>query len=98
MFMFICRLSQKIKKSNKELEFTKLEFHITRNSSLVSSSTAEKKITSILFTNNSSLVCSSIVLHGTRVYQARVPHYFLLIAQIPGQQRHGGMKLGTRVY
>ena len=50
---------------------------------------------SILFTKNSSLVCSSIVLHGTQVYQARVPHYFFLIAQIAGQQRHGGMKLGT---
>ena len=39
MFMFICWL----KKKYEELELTKLEFHITRNSSLVSSSTIEGK-------------------------------------------------------
>ena len=73
MFMFICRL---LGKKYKELELTKLEFHITRNSSLVSPSTIEEKKrtlrSSFVFTKNSSLVSSSIVLHGTRVYQARV--------------------------
>ena len=29
------------------------------------------------------------MLHGTRVYQARVPQFFL-ITQIPTQQCHGG--------
>ena len=65
------------KKKYKELELTKLEFHITRNSSLGSSSTIEEEKkrairSSFVFTKNSSLVSSSIVLHGTRVYQARV--------------------------
>ena len=73
MFMFICWL----KKKYEELELTKLEFHITRNPSLVSSSTIEEKKrplrSSFVFTKNSSLVSSSIVLHGTRVYQAQVP-------------------------
>ena len=62
----------------KELKFSKHEFHITRNSSLVSSSTIEEKKKralrlSLVFTNNSSLISSRIVLHGTRVYQAHVP-------------------------
>ena len=65
------------KKKYKELELTKLEFHITRNSSLGSSSTIEEEKkrairSSFVFTKNSSLVSTSIVLHGTRVYQARV--------------------------
>ena len=42
--MFICWLS---KKKYKELKLAKLEFHITRNSSLVSSSTIEEKKKSI---------------------------------------------------
>ena len=66
------------KKKYKELELAKLEFHITRNSSLGSSSTIEEKKkrsihSSFVFTKNSSLLSSSIVLRGTRVYQARVP-------------------------
>ena len=66
------------KKKYKELELAKLKFHITRNSSLVSSSTIEEKKkralrSSLVFTKNLSLVSLSIVLHGTRVYQARVP-------------------------
>ena len=72
MFMFICRL---LEKKYKELELSKLEFHNTRNSSLGSSSTIEEKKKkaihpSFVFTKNSSLVSSSIVLLGTRVYQA----------------------------
>ena len=42
MFMFICWLSEK-KRKYKELKLAKLEFHITRNSSLVSSSMIEGK-------------------------------------------------------
>ena len=66
----------KKKKKYKEFKLTKLEFHITRNLSLVSLSTIEGKKKkkralhlSFVFTNNSSLVSSGIVLHGTRVYQ-----------------------------
>ena len=70
MFMFICRL---LEKKYKELELSKLEFHNTRNSSLGSLSIIEEKKkaihSSFVFTKNSSLVSSSIVLHGTRVYQ-----------------------------
>ena len=94
MFMFICRLSpkkkkiirnsslpyylflcfclfvnypQKKKKKNcKELELGELKY-------------LRKKLPSILFTKNSSLVCSSSILKGTRVYQARVSHYFFLL-------------------
>ena len=59
----------------KELELNKLEFHITRNLSLVSLSNIEGKkrralCSSFVFTKNSSLLSTSIVLHGTRVYQA----------------------------
>ena len=77
MFMFICGLSKK-KKNYKELKLSKLEFHITRNSSLVSSSTIEENKkralrSSLVFTKNLSLISSSIVLYGTQVYQARVP-------------------------
>ena len=76
IFIFICWLSKQ-KKKYKELELTKLKFHITRNPSLVSSSTIEEKKRplrlSFVFTKNSSLVSSSIVLHGTRVYQTQVP-------------------------
>ena len=69
---------KKKKKMYKELKFSKHEFHITRNSSLVSSSTIEERKKralrlSLVFTNNSSLISSRIVLHGTRVYQAHVP-------------------------
>ena len=78
MFMFICwLLKKKKKKKYKELELTKLKFHITRTLSLGSSSTIEEKKRAIcsifVFTKNSSLVNSSIVLHGTQVYQTRVP-------------------------
>ena len=66
------------KKKYKELELNKLEFHITRNSSMGSSSTIEEEKrairSSFVFTKNSSLVSSSIVLHGTQVYQAWVPY------------------------
>ena len=62
------------KKKYKELELNKLEFHITRNSSMGSSSTIEEEKrairSSFVFTKNSSLESSSIVLHGTQVYQA----------------------------
>ena len=68
---------KKKKKKYKELELTKLKFHITRTLSLGSSSTIEEKKRAIcsifVFTKNSSLVNSSIVLHGTQVYQTRVP-------------------------
>ena len=57
MFMFICWLSKK--KSHKEFEFTKLEFHITKNSSLVSSSTFEKQY-------------QAFYLQRTRAWYARV--------------------------
>ena len=80
-YLFLCLclfVDYKKKKMYKELKVSKNEFHITRNSSLVSSSTIEEKKKralrlSLVFTNNSSLISSSIVLHGTRVYQARVP-------------------------
>ena len=66
------------KKKYKELELNKLEFHITRNSRMGSSSTIEEEKraihSSFVFTKNSSLVSSSIVLHGTQVYQAWVPY------------------------
>ena len=66
-----------IEKKYKKLELAKLEFHITRNSSLVSSITIEEKKralrSSFVFTNKLSLVSLSIVLHGTQVYQAWVP-------------------------
>ena len=59
------------KKKYKELEHSKLEFHITRSLSLVNSSIIEEKKralrSSFVFTKNSSLVSLSIVLHGTRV-------------------------------
>ena len=75
IFIFICWLSKQ-KKKYKELELTKLKFHITRNPSLVSSSTIEEKKrplrSSFVFTKNSSLVSSNIVLHGTWVYQVQV--------------------------
>ena len=48
-----------IKKKYKELKLTKLEFHITRNSSLVSSSNIEGK--------KREHLRLSTVLHGTRV-------------------------------
>ena len=82
MFMFICRLSKKKK--------------IVRNSSLVSSSTLEKQY-------------RAFYLQKTQARYARLPYYkeleftkleyhiIFFIAQILGQQRHGGMKLGTRV-
>ena len=60
-----------IKKKYKELEHSKLEFHITRSLSLVNSGIIEEKKralrSSFVFTKNSGLVSSSIVLHGTRV-------------------------------
>ena len=70
--MLVC--SNDREKKYKELELTKLEFHITRNSSLGSSSTIEEEKkrairSSFVFTKNSSLVSSSIVLHGTRVFK-----------------------------
>ena len=76
MFTFICWLLGK--KKYKELELAKLEFHIRRNSSLVHSSTIEEKKESItlelcIYKELKNLVSSSIVLHGTRVYHARVP-------------------------
>ena len=77
LFLCLCLFVDDQEKKYKELELAKPEFHITRNSSLVSSSTIEEKkrtlSSSFVFTKNSSLVSSSIVLHGTRVYQARVP-------------------------
>ena len=81
MFMFICRLSKKKKK-------------FVRNSSLVSSSTLEKKY-------------RAFYLQRTQAWYDRVPYYkeleftkleyhiIFFIVQIPGQQHHGGMKLGT---
>ena len=67
----------KKKKKYEDLKLTKLKFHITRNSSLVSLSTIEGKKkkkralrSSFVFTNKLSLVSLSIVLHGTQVYQA----------------------------
>ena len=73
MFMFICWLSPNKKKKYTVLEFTKLEYCVNF----------------FFFKRYSSLVYSSTMLHGTRVYQARVPQFFL-IAQIPTQQCHGG--------
>ena len=76
-YVYVYFLIIKKKKKYEELELTKLEFHITRNSNLESSSTIEEKkraiCSSFVFTKNSSLVSSSIVLHGNQVYQARVP-------------------------
>ena len=75
MFTFICWLLRK--KKYKELELAKLEFHIRRNSSLVHSSTIEEKKKSIILEfciyKELELGKSSIVLHETRVYHARVP-------------------------
>ena len=77
LILCLCLFVDYRKKKYKELELTKLDFHITRNSSLGSSSTIEEKKKSntlkFVFTKNSSLVSSSIVLHGNQVYQARVP-------------------------
>ena len=77
LYLFLFVDYQKKKKKYKELELTKLKFHITRNPNLVNSSTIEEEKrplrSSFVFTKNSSLVSSSIVLHGTRVYQAQVP-------------------------
>ena len=80
LFLCLCLFVdyQKRKEKYKELKLSKLKFHITRNWSLVSSSTIEEKKKkalrlSLVFTKNSSLVSSSIVLHGNQVYQARVP-------------------------
>ena len=63
---------KKKERKYKELELTKLEFHITRNSSMGSSSTIEENKkrairSSFVFTKNSSLISSSILLHGTQV-------------------------------
>ena len=81
MFMFICRLSKKKKK-------------IVRNLSLVSLSTLEKQY-------------RAFYLQRTQAWYDRVPYYkeleftklkyhiIFFIVQIPGQQHHGGMKLGT---
>ena len=46
----------------KELELGKLDYHRRK----------KKRRSSFVFTKNSNLVSSSIVLHGTQVYQARV--------------------------
>ena len=78
LILCLCLFVDYRKKKYKELELIKLEFHITRNLSLGSSSTIEEKKkrsihSSFVFTKNSSLLSSSIVLHGTQVYQARVP-------------------------
>ena len=77
LILCLCLFVDYRKKKYKELELTKLDFHITRNSSLGSSSTIEEKkraiCSSFVFTKNSSLVSSSIVLHGNQVYQAQVP-------------------------
>ena len=76
LFLCLCLFVDYRKKKYKELDLSKLEFYISRNSSFPSSSTIEEKKeekraihSSFVFTNNSSLVSSSIVLHGTRVYQ-----------------------------
>ena len=83
------------KKKYKELELNKLEFHITRNSSMGSSSTIEEEKrairSSFVFTKNSSLVSSSIVLHGTQVYQAWVP-YGIFSIKNPHQHKFFFMK------
>ena len=59
MFMFICRLSPKKKRSYMELEFIKLEF-LTRYSSSPSLSTVQININIILF------------IKGTRVWYTPV--------------------------
>ena len=59
-YLFLCLcLFVDLKKKYKELELTKLEFHITRNSSLVSSSNIEGK--------KREHLRLSTMLHGTRV-------------------------------
>ena len=75
LFLCLCLFvdyQQKKKKKNKEFEHSKLEFHITRNLSLESSSIIEEKKralrSSFIFTKNSSLVSLSTVFHGTQVY------------------------------
>ena len=73
LILCLCLFVDYRKKKYKELELTKLEFYITRNSSLGSSSTIEGQKKRAIRTKNLSLLSSSIVLHGTRVYQARVP-------------------------
>ena len=60
----------------KILELTKLEYY------------RKKSIFIIKWCSN--LVYSSIVLHGTWVYHARVPHNFFLIAHFSPYQCHGG--------
>ena len=67
--MFICWLSPNKKKKKKNytvLKFTKLEYCVNF----------------FFFKRYLSMVYSSTVLHGTRVYQTWVPHNFFLIAQI----------------
>ena len=54
----------------KELKIGKLEYHRRKK---------KKKVRVCVFTKNSSLVNLSIVLHGTWVYQARVPCGIFLI-------------------
>ena len=75
LFLCFCLFFNYLYIKYKELELNKLEFHITRNLSLVSLSNIEGKkrralCSSFVFTKNSSLLSTSIVLHGTRVYQA----------------------------
>ena len=90
LFLCLCLFVDEQEKKYKELELAKLEFHITRISSLVSSSTIEEKKRTLrsrfVFTKNSSLVSSSIVLHGTRVYQARVPSGIFSIKKFTSTQ------------
>ena len=71
MFMFICRLSpKKKKKSNKELEFTKLEFHKNIKNYLFLSLylfvNCPKKKKKVI--RNSSLPSSSSILQGTQAW------------------------------
>ena len=85
MFMFICQLSKKKKK-------------IVRNSSLVCSSTLEKQYWT--FYLQRTWACDAWVPYYKELEFTKLEYHinFFLIAQIPGRQHHGGMKLGTRVY
>ena len=76
------------------VDYPKKKKKFVRNSSLVSSSTLEKQY-------------RAFYLQRTQAWYDRVPYYkeleftkleyhiIFFIVQIPGQQHHGGLKLGT---
>ena len=72
--LFLCLFvdnPKKKKKVYKVLKLDELEYHRNKKKLKI-----KKKKQHFFIKWYSSLVYSSIVLHGTRVYQARVPHNF----------------------